>query len=254
MDDSPVFVVITNRSKYLDEISIHNREFWDKVIIEMRKIKPDLRYSIVFNNDSKDFGTIYPLELAQYNMWDPMGLLIPGCLWNSALATIGKEHPTPLADGVKIMNGNKYDGYVYNSNLYRPGDIFEYSRWLLNALHSEEFICIQYSPIPIGPSAGIGETRSLGTTGPVGPSLNVEERKSSGSIGPKGTSEALKIIPCTKQIKSNEAITRKDLIKDNNQLRINIKNIGDIHNEININFDNEKVIIAKKNIIITISQ
>ena len=68
-----------------------------------------------------------------------MVLLIPGKLWDSAMANLGPKNPILLREGVQIMNA-KWEGNAYTYELkydiHNPAD---FTKWLREALNNPDF-------------------------------------------------------------------------------------------------------------------
>jgi hypothetical protein len=103
----------------------------------LSKEYPDLRLvTVVADNCSGSFDeTIYPKQLKEYARWFPMVLLVPGPVWDTAVQTMNSEHPSPLKDGVQIMNGiqKQHIEYVQTYNIY---EVTHYIKWLKQALEN----------------------------------------------------------------------------------------------------------------------
>ena len=72
-----------------------------------------------------------------------MILLVPGKVWDAAMANLGPKNPVEIKEGVQIMNAvwDKEDlKYMQKYDIRKPA---EFSKWLKASLENEEFKKVQ---------------------------------------------------------------------------------------------------------------
>lgn len=134
----------------------------DSVTGALRKVYPKLRFYVVTakSNDGKFDENIAPKDLIRYGKWFPMILLIPGRLWDEAMAKLGPKNNVELINGVQTMNakwvGSKLE-YVNKYDIKKPSD---FTLWIKDALENEDFKKAHHSsestsPTPASPDQPI---------------------------------------------------------------------------------------------------
>lgn len=119
----------------------------DSIVMALKKVYPKLRIFVVTSGDNRgqfDFNTA-PKGLLKYNQWFPMILLVPGTMWDNAMAKLGPDNDVPLIDGVQILNAVWKDGKLTLDtkpayDIRKPGD---FGRWLAEALENPDFKRVQ---------------------------------------------------------------------------------------------------------------
>lgn len=125
---------------------------WEDVIKEVRKVYPHMRFTEVVARDNTGFidENVVPKGVTAYNTWFPMLLLIPGGLWDSAMANLGPKNPVELKDGVQVINASRKDDgslkYSYKYDIRQPAEIV---RWIKDSYQVEDFKQVQNSNTPI---------------------------------------------------------------------------------------------------------
>jgi len=133
-------------------------EIWDKsaskdkdsVVSAMKKVYPRLRVHVVSVKDmSGSFDeNVVPKDLIRYRYWFPMILLVPGRIWDNAMANLGPKNEAKIRDGVQIMNGAwglgpKGEEKINHDGKYNPIDPAEFARWLKDAMQKDDFKAVQ---------------------------------------------------------------------------------------------------------------
>jgi hypothetical protein len=141
----------------------------DSVVGALKKVYPKLRFHTLTarDNGGKFDETKDPKDLIRYGKWFPMILLIPGRLWDSAMAKLGPENNVQLLEGVQIMNGywqNNELKYNVTYNITKPS---EFGRWLTEALENPDFKRVQNSPKDSIIVPTIQETKEVKTIPPL---------------------------------------------------------------------------------------
>lgn len=124
---------------------------WNDVTVAIKKSYPKLRFSIVTANDNSgkfDENSI-PKDLIRYAKWFPMILLIPGRLWDYAMANLGPKNNVEIKDGVQVMNAiidknTDKMSYVQKYDIRKPDD---FVNWLREAFDNEDFKRVQNGTI-----------------------------------------------------------------------------------------------------------
>jgi hypothetical protein len=143
---------------------------WDDVTAALKSVNPKLRFYVLTSNDNtgKFDENAAPKSLIKYGKWFPMILLVPGKVWDAAMANLGPKNPIEIKEGVQIMNGvwDKNDlKYAQNYDIRKPA---EFSRWLKDSLENEEFKRIQAS----GPTVGSIVPTTSTPSAPIQPLLS----------------------------------------------------------------------------------
>ncbi len=120
----------------------------ESVVGALKKVYPKLRFHALTarDNSGKFDEDTNPKDLIRYGKWFPMILLIPGRLWDSAMAKLGPENNVQLLEGVQIMNGywqNNELKYNVRYNIQKPS---EFGKWLTEAMENADFKRVQNSP------------------------------------------------------------------------------------------------------------
>lgn len=112
------------------------------VLGAMKKVYPKIRTFVVSSNDSRGAfdENVVPSDLRRWGKWYPMILLVPGRVWDNAMATLGPKNSATIVDGVQIFNGTKGNNgeltYVQKYNTQQPED---FAKWLVDSMNNEEF-------------------------------------------------------------------------------------------------------------------
>lgn len=117
-------------------------KIWDNVMTSLKSVYPKLRFYVVTAKDNTgkfDENTI-PKDLLRYAKWYPMILLVPGKVWDAAMASLGPRNPVQIKDGVQIMNArwDDKDNLVYDQK-YDIRKAESFANWLKDALANEDF-------------------------------------------------------------------------------------------------------------------
>ncbi len=137
----PVVVVIG--SKHCSHC-LRLESIWDEVENEIRTVYPTMRFAtFMLDQPGKFDETFVPSGLKIYNWWVPMVLLVPGPIWDQAVADIQPNSTVEIKDGVQIFNGQMVDTklrLIYTFNGKTPAD---YGSWIRAAMQNEDFIRVQ---------------------------------------------------------------------------------------------------------------
>jgi hypothetical protein len=126
-----------------------NNIYKESVTSAIRKMVPKIRFAIVASPDLRGHfdENLFPKDLQRYSGWFPMILLIPGPIWDKAMANLGPKNPIKLEGGIKVFNGEitKRDGIItlVQKNDYNFLEPSEYGRWIKKAAEDPEFKRIQ---------------------------------------------------------------------------------------------------------------
>ena len=142
---------------YKSSVCAHCRNLtniWDDVTTALKSVHPKLRFYVLTSNDNtgKFDENVAPKSLIRYAKWFPMILLVPGKVWDAAMANLGPKNPIEIKEGVQIMNAiwDKEDlKYIQKYDIRKPA---EFSKWLKDSLDNDEFKRVQLS----GPSQNVG--------------------------------------------------------------------------------------------------
>lgn len=117
----------------------------DSVMTALKKVYPNLRFYVVTakDNTGKFDENTAPKDLIRYAKWFPNILLIPGQLWDAAMAKLGPKNDVMLIDGVQIMNGRLVNGVPNYEQLYDIRKPSEFANWLKVSLENEDFRRVQ---------------------------------------------------------------------------------------------------------------
>jgi len=125
---------------------------WDSIVNAIKTLYPNMRFSVISspNNSGLFEFDSAPKGLLKYRGWFPMVLLVPGPLWNEAMANLGPDNAVEITQGVKVFNcknereiiGQNTDprDYVGKYDIFDPQ---EWLQWLNDAMESEDFIQAQ---------------------------------------------------------------------------------------------------------------
>lgn len=118
-------------------------KIWDKVVAAMKTVNPKLRFTVVtVVNRGIDENTV-PKGLSVYLNWFPKVLLVPGRVWDSAMAKLGPKNDVEIKDGVQICNGYWSGSKVEYKQTYDIRNPDEFARWLKVALEDKDFKRVQ---------------------------------------------------------------------------------------------------------------
>ena len=124
----------------------------DSVVSALKKVYPNLRFATVTakDNTGKFDENLAPKDLIRYGRWFPSILLVPGRLWDAAMAKLGPKNDVKLIDGVQVMNGYiDATGELKNQNKYDVRIPSRFGDWLAEALKNEDFKKVQNGTGPI---------------------------------------------------------------------------------------------------------
>ena len=135
----------------------------------MKKVYPKIRTFVVSADDSRgafDENSV-PSDLSRWAKWFPMTLLVPGRIWDNAMAKLGPKNSASIIDGVQVFNGIR-EGmgdlkYVQKYNVRQPE---EFARWLTDSLANDEFKKYHYA------AGAILQNTTVTTTGLTVPILS----------------------------------------------------------------------------------
>lgn len=138
----------------------HLTNIWDSVKIALTGVYPKLRFYEVTAKDNSgrfDENTV-PKDLIRYGRWYPMILLVPGKIWDAAMANIGlgSKNPVEIRDGVQVMNSKLVGGTFEYDQKYDIRNPSEFARWLRESLNNPDFKRVQNAEVspsiqPIAP-------------------------------------------------------------------------------------------------------
>ena len=139
---------------------------WDSIVNAMKVAYPNIRFFVISSADRSGVFELNtaPKGLLKYRGWFPMVLLVPGPLWNEAMANLGPNNMVELTRGVQVFNGKS--GREIIGQITAPRDFVEkydmsrpqeWVRWLTDAMQSEDFIQVQngLASIPTLMNSGI---------------------------------------------------------------------------------------------------
>jgi hypothetical protein len=126
----------------------------DSVVSAMKKVYPALRIFVIACKDmsGKFDENTAPRDMARFVRWFPMVFLIPGNVWDAAMAQLGPKNDVRIQDGVQIMNAVWNGKTVDSAHKYNPTQPAEFARWLRDAMATEDFRKIQSSVSYVPPS------------------------------------------------------------------------------------------------------
>jgi hypothetical protein len=148
MNDNPV--VVLYKSKACGSCA-NLSKIWDDIVIEMKNIKPTIRFFTVESPDAFGFFDFSkaPKDLHRYKNSFPAILLVPGPLWNAAMTNLGVNNNVQITDGVQLFNGYLLDSVpkMHDKIRYAYNKPSEFARWLKDSLENEDFKRVQNSSL-----------------------------------------------------------------------------------------------------------
>ena len=150
MVSEPIVVLFKAKGcKYCDVLM----SYWDKVVLAIKQVYPKMRFTVLTVNSMSDFDpNTIPNGMRMYRRWFPMTLLVPGHIWDRAMADVGPSSTVEIVDGVQVFNG-EIVGKTVNQNIrYDARNQSGYASWIQEALRKPEFIRAQNSPGPVIPN------------------------------------------------------------------------------------------------------
>lgn len=139
-------IVILYKSKTCSHCT-NLTNIWDDVTAALKSVYPKIRFYVLTCNDKTGAfnENIAPKSLIKYAKWFPMIFLVPGKIWDIAMANLGPKNPIEIKEGVQIMNAEWDDSkddfrYAPKYDIRKPG---EFARWLRVALENEDFKRVQ---------------------------------------------------------------------------------------------------------------
>lgn len=114
----------------------------------LKEVYPKIRFFVVTakDNTGKFDENTAPKDLIRYGKWFPMILLVPGRVWDAAMANLGPKNTAQILDGVQMLNCHWNDKekqelkYQQKYDIRKPED---FGRWLKEGLANDEFKRIQ---------------------------------------------------------------------------------------------------------------
>ena len=146
-------VVVFYKSLQCKHCMTLNAIWESSVVPTIRREFPNIRFFVLTTKDNsgKFDERTAPESLAFFTRWFPTILLVPGNVWNSAMAHLGPKNPVIVKEGVQIMNSKgTIDDYAY-SQKYDIRNPEDFVNWLKEALSNPEFRRIS----AMGSSSGI---------------------------------------------------------------------------------------------------
>ena len=115
------------------------------VMDALKRINPKIRFSVVTakDQDGRFDEKLYPSDLIRYGGRFPTILLIPGNLWDAAMAKLGPKNDVKLINGVQIMNAKWENNILRRHNKYNIMNPEDYSEWLIECQNEEAFRKVQ---------------------------------------------------------------------------------------------------------------
>lgn len=142
MTSEPVLVFYkSNQCRHCRDLT----NIWEKVTSAMKTVYPKLRFFVLVAKDNSgnfDENTI-PKDLIRYGKWFPMVLLVPGKIWDAAMANLGPKNPMEIKNGVQMINAVWDNGDIKYDQKYDIKKPEEFARWLKDALENEDFKKVQ---------------------------------------------------------------------------------------------------------------
>jgi thiol-disulfide isomerase/thioredoxin len=128
-------------------------KIWDAVKSSLKEVYPNLRFQIVTGamNANKFDPNVTPSGLRIYT-WFPQLLLVPGNIWDKAMASLGPKNNVDLKEGVQAINLEWVNGKSNYKPSYDSRDPKAIARWLKVALENEDFKRMQ---------SGLGSVRPI---------------------------------------------------------------------------------------------
>jgi len=185
---------------------------WDDVTSALKSVYPKIRFYVLTSNDNtgKFDENVAPKNLIKYAKWFPMILLVPGKVWDAAMANLGPKNSIEIKEGVQMVNAvwDKDElKYVQKYDIRKPQ---EFARWLKDAIENDEFKRVQASgptPGPVGPVVPTTSTPSA----PIQPLLSGIVRPSNSHnnyVAAGGTERNLSMEPVGGDVCSMRIISR----------------------------------------------
>jgi hypothetical protein len=163
---------------------------WDSVKIALTGVYPKLRFYEVTAKDNSgrfDENTV-PKDLIRYSRWYPMIILVPGKIWDAAMANIGlgSRNPSEIRDGVQVMNAKWISDKIEYEQKYDIRNPSEFARWLRDAMNNPDFKRVQNEPAQVAASA----VASAGASSiqPIAPLMSNIVRPSGSHVVPSSSS------------------------------------------------------------------
>lgn len=135
-------------------------QIWDRVVNAIKQQYPSIRFFTVTSPDLSgkfDFNTA-PKDIFRFHEWFPIIFIVPGNLWNAAMANLGPNNPIEFIDGIRIFNGVMKSEVMKRGTLHRniptfvktynDYDIQHYINWVNDSLKDPDFVRVSNSPIP----------------------------------------------------------------------------------------------------------
>jgi len=119
---------------------------WDSVTLALKKVYPKLRFHVLSakDNTGKFDENTAPKDLIRYGKWFPMILLVPGKIWDVAMANLGPKNPFEIKDGVQMLNASWDNGELKFVQKYDLRKVEDLVRWLQDSLENEDFKRVQF--------------------------------------------------------------------------------------------------------------
>jgi len=120
-------------------------DIWNNVTASLKGVSPKIRFFVLTANDNtgKFDENKAPKDLIRYGKWYPMIILVPGKVWDSAMANLGPKNPIEIKDGVQIMNAGWESGEIKYSQKYDIRKPDDFAKWLKESLENEDFKRVQ---------------------------------------------------------------------------------------------------------------
>lgn len=137
----------------------------------MKKVYPKIRTFVLSTTDGRGAfdENIAPSDLSRWGKWYPMILLVPGRIWDNAMAALGPKNSATIIDGVQVFNGiREANGDLKYVQKYNPRQPEDFGRWIAESLNNEEFKKYQNTT---GPVVQHTATTTTGLTIPVLPGV-----------------------------------------------------------------------------------
>lgn len=136
-------VVVLIKSKHCSHC-LRLEAIWDKVMVAIKQVYPKMRFASFMLTDPSVFDeTVLPSGLKAYRRWFPMTLLVPGMIWDQAMANIRPNSNVEIKDGVQIFNGIMSDGVLNMNMVYDGRSPSGYVSWIRDVIKNENFTRVQ---------------------------------------------------------------------------------------------------------------
>lgn len=135
-------------------------QIWDRIVNAIKRQHPNIRFFTVNSPDLSgkfDFNTA-PKDIYRFHEWFPIIFLVPGNVWNAAMASLGPNNPIEFIDGIQIFNGvmkkEVFKRGAMQRNIpdfvktYNDYDIEHYITWVNTSLKDPDFVRVSTSPVP----------------------------------------------------------------------------------------------------------